>query len=170
MTIAKYRSTGVAVPQDGGRPVALVILCTLLFLTFLDNTIVSVGLGSVQADLHAGVLALQWIVGAYALTFASAMLAFGMVGDEFGRKKVMLAGGAVFCAGSVLCALAPGSGLLIAGRPRAWWPSATAWSTRLRLSPSRRAPTPARTGDRHQAERRRPRCSRGRRPGALAVL
>ena len=116
MTIAKYRSTGVAVPQDGGRPVALVILCTLLFLTFLDNTIVSVGLGSVQADLHAGVLALQWIVGAYALTFASAMLAFGMVGDEFGRKKVMLAGAAVFCAGSVLCALAPSSGLLIAGR------------------------------------------------------
>jgi Major Facilitator Superfamily len=76
----------------GGRAVALAILCTLLFLTFLDTTIVSVGLGSVQADLHAGVQALQWIVGAYALTFASAMLAFGMVGDEFGRKKVMLAG------------------------------------------------------------------------------
>ena len=91
-------------------------MCTLLFLTFLDNTIVSVGLGSVQADLHAGVLALQWVVGAYALTFASAMLAFGMVGDEFGRKKVMLAGAAVFCAGSVLCALAPNAGFLIAGR------------------------------------------------------
>lgn len=41
---------------------ALAVLCTLLFLTFLDNTIVSVGLGSVQADLHAGVLALQWIL------------------------------------------------------------------------------------------------------------
>jgi len=116
MTIVKHRAAGASVPQGGGRPVALAILCTLLFLTFLDNTIVSVGLGSVQADLHAGVLALQWIVGAYALTFASAMLAFGMIGDEFGRKKVMLTGTGVFCAGSVLCALAPNSGVLIAGR------------------------------------------------------
>jgi MFS family permease len=52
----------------------------------------------VQSDLHAGVTALQWVVSAYALTFAVAMLAFGMVGDEFGRKRVMLAGAAVFCA------------------------------------------------------------------------
>jgi EmrB/QacA subfamily drug resistance transporter len=110
----RRRTVDVAVPQGG--VLALAILCTVLFLTFLDNTIVSVGLGSVQSDLHAGVLALQWIVGAYALTFASAMLAFGMVGDEFGRKKVMLAGVGVFCAGSVLCALAPDPGLLIAGR------------------------------------------------------
>jgi len=77
---------------------------------------VSVALGSVQAQLHAGVTALQWVVSAYALTFAGAMLAFGMVGDEFGRKKVMLAGVAIFCAGSVLSALAPNIGLLIAGR------------------------------------------------------
>jgi MFS family permease len=44
------------------------------------------------------------------------MLAFGMVGDEFGRKKVMLTGAGVFCASSVLCALAPNTGTLIAGR------------------------------------------------------
>jgi len=96
MTVIKPSSPGLSAPQGGGRPVLLAVLCTLLFLTFLDNTIVSVGLGSVQADLHAGVLALQWVVGAYALTFARAMLAFGMVGDEFGRKKVMLAGAAVW--------------------------------------------------------------------------
>ncbi len=95
MTAVKHRGASIAVPRSGGLPVALAVLCTLLFLTFLDNTVVSVGLGSVQAQLHAGVLALQWIVGAYALTFASAMLAFGMIGDEFGRKKVMMAGAAV---------------------------------------------------------------------------
>jgi len=88
----------------------------VLFLTFLDNTIVSVALGSVQGELHAGVTALQWVVSAYALTFAGAMLAFGMVGDEFGRKKVMLIGVAIFCAGSVLAALAPNIQLVIAGR------------------------------------------------------
>ncbi len=102
--------------RRGGRPLALATLTALLFLTFLDNTVVSVALGSVQSELHAGVSALQWVVGAYALTFASAMLAFGMVGDEFGRKRVMLIGGVIFCAGSVLSALAPGTGVLIGGR------------------------------------------------------
>jgi hypothetical protein len=54
MTVVKHRSAGATTPLGGGRAVALTILCTLLFLTFLDNTIVSVGLGSVQANLHAG--------------------------------------------------------------------------------------------------------------------
>ena len=84
-----------AVPHSR-QPLALAVLMIVLFLTFLDNTVVSVALGSVQGDLHAGVTALQWVVSAYALTFAVAMLAFGMVGDEFGRKRVMLAGAAVF--------------------------------------------------------------------------
>jgi MFS family permease len=92
------------------------VLCTILFLTFLDNTIVSVGLGSVQVGLHAGVSSLQWVISAYALTFAAAMLAFGMVGDEFGRKRVMLIGAGIFCAGSVMSALATNVALLIAGR------------------------------------------------------
>ena len=100
----------------GGKSLALAILCTLLFLTFLDNTVVSVALGDVQFSLKANVSDLQWVVGAYALTFASLMLACGMIGDELGRKKIMLAGVATFCAGSILCALAPNPGVLIAGR------------------------------------------------------
>jgi EmrB/QacA subfamily drug resistance transporter len=87
------------------RPIALATLCTVLFLTFLDTTIVSVALASIQTNLHAGVSALQWVVGAYALTFASAMLIFGMIGDQFGRKKIMLIGVGVYCAGALVCAL-----------------------------------------------------------------
>ena len=102
--------------RHGGRAIALAVLCSVLFLTFLDNTIVSVALGSVQSELHAGVTALQWVVSAYALTFAGAMLGFGMVADEFGRKRVMLAGVGIFCIGSVLSALAPNIGVVIAGR------------------------------------------------------
>jgi EmrB/QacA subfamily drug resistance transporter len=102
--------------RDRAKSVALAALCTILFLTFLDNTIVSVGLGSLQTDLQASIAELQWVIGAYALTFAAIMLACGMIGDELGRKKVMLAGAGVFCAGSVLCALAPSPQLLIAGR------------------------------------------------------
>ena len=108
------RPQGV-VPR-GGQALALATLCTLLFLTFLDNTVVSVALGDIQVSLKANVADLQWVVGAYALTFASIMLACGMIGDELGRKKVMLAGAGVFCAGSVLCALAPNVQTLIAGR------------------------------------------------------
>jgi EmrB/QacA subfamily drug resistance transporter len=109
-------AAGQASARHGGRSIALTVLVAVLFLTFLDNTIVSVALGSVQSELHAGVTYLQWVVSAYALTFAGAMLAFGMVSDEFGRKRVMLIGVAIFCAGSVLCALAPNVQVLIAGR------------------------------------------------------
>jgi len=102
--------------RDRANSIALAALCTLLFLTFLDNTIVAVALSSLQTTLHASVADLQWVVGAYALTFASVMLACGMIGDELGRKKVMLTGAGVFCAGSILCALAPNAQVLIAGR------------------------------------------------------
>jgi len=108
---------GEAAPiRYGGRSLALAVLCLVLFLTFLDNTIVSVALGNLQQQLHAGVTALQWVVGAYALTFAGAMLAFGMVGDEFGRKRVMVIGIVIFCGGSVLSAVATNVDMLIAGR------------------------------------------------------
>ena len=105
-----------------GRSVALATLCVVLFLTFLDTTIVSVALADIQTTLHAGVSALQWVVGAYALTFASAMLIFGMVGDQFGRKRVMLIGVGVYCLGAVVTALsdtiAPGAAIavLLTGR------------------------------------------------------
>jgi EmrB/QacA subfamily drug resistance transporter len=107
---------GITSGRDRANSVALGALCLLLFLTFLDNTVVSVGLGQLQTDLQASVADLQWVIGAYALTFASLMLACGMIGDELGRKAVMLTGAGVFCAGSVVCAVAPNVQTLIAGR------------------------------------------------------
>ncbi len=95
---------------------ALFTLCAVLFLTFLDTTIVSVALADVQGRLHAGIAQLQWMVNGYALVFASLMLVFGSLGDRLGRKRVMLVGLALFCAGSVLAALAPNPDTLIAGR------------------------------------------------------
>jgi EmrB/QacA subfamily drug resistance transporter len=95
---------------------ALVALLVVLFLTFLDNTVVSVTLGQVQADLHADVTQLQWVVGGYALVFASLMLTAGTLGDLLGRKKVMLIGVGIFCAGSVVCGAATSVDMLIGGR------------------------------------------------------
>lgn len=91
-------------------------VCAVLFLTFLDTTIVSVALASIQSQLHAGVAQLQWVVNGYALVFASFMLAAGALGDRFGRRKIMVSGVAVFCLGSVVGAVAPSPAVLIAGR------------------------------------------------------
>ena len=97
----------------------LAVVCAVLFLTFLDTTIVSVALSDVQTRLHAGVSALQWVVNGYALTFASLMLIAGSLSDRFGRRKVMLGGLAIFAVGSLLGALAPDSAALI-GAASSW--------------------------------------------------
>jgi EmrB/QacA subfamily drug resistance transporter len=95
---------------------SLAIVCTILFLTFLDNTIVSVVLCNIQSNLSAGVQDLQWIVDAYMLVFAVLMLTGGTLGDILGRKKILLTGVALFVAGSLVAMLANSIGLLIAGR------------------------------------------------------
>ena len=105
----------VFVPKGRSRRV-LITLTAMLFLTFLDTTIMSVALKDLQSTLHTSVSQLQWIVNAYALMFASLMMAFGTLGDRHGRKKVMLAGAAVFIGGSVFGALAPNVPSLIAAR------------------------------------------------------
>jgi EmrB/QacA subfamily drug resistance transporter len=102
--------------QRHAREAALAAVCAILFLTFLDNTIVSVALANIQSSLSVSVPGLQWIVNGYMLAFAALMLTGGTLGDLFGRKKVMLGGVAIFCAGAVTAAVAPGSGILIAGR------------------------------------------------------
>lgn len=108
------------VAAHGHRPVpraiALTTVLGVLFLTFLDTTIVTVVLGNVQFTLGAGIIPLQWVVNAYSLVFASLMLFAGSLGDRLGRKRLMLIGIVVFCAGSVFCALSPSVGWLIAGR------------------------------------------------------
>jgi len=99
-----------------GPNYALAVVTLVLFLTFMDNTVVTVVLADVQSSLHAGISQLQWVVDGYALPFASLMLIAGALGDRLGRKRVMLSGVAVFCAGSALCALAPNIDVLTGGR------------------------------------------------------
>src|SRR5271169_620368 len=91
------------------RNAGLSALLAILFLTFLDNTVISAVLANVQAQLHSGVTQLQWVVGGYALAFGSLMLMCGALGDAYGRRRVMVIGVAVFCAGSIICAVAPSS-------------------------------------------------------------
>jgi EmrB/QacA subfamily drug resistance transporter len=109
-------SVGDVVFARLGSRRALLTLSSILFLTFLDTTIMSVALEDLQSTLHTTVSDLQWIVNAYALMFAALMLAFGTLGDRLGRRRVMLGGVVVFVAGSILGGLAPNIPTLIAAR------------------------------------------------------
>ena len=88
----------------------------MLFLTFLDNTIVGVALAKLQTPLGVSVSGLQWVVDGYMLAFAALMLAGGTLGDLLGRKRVMLFGLAVLIAGSLVSAVAQTTTVLIIGR------------------------------------------------------
>jgi EmrB/QacA subfamily drug resistance transporter len=87
-----------------------------LFMIMLDNTVVNVALPAIERDLGAGLSQLEWIVSGYALTFAALMLTGGKLADLLGRRRVFVAGLAVFAGSSLACALAPSPGFLIGAR------------------------------------------------------
>ena len=85
-------------------------------LVQLDVTIVNVALPRIASELHANIAMLQWVVDAYALTFAVLLLSMGYLGDRFGARKVYLSGLALFAAASLGCGLSPDATWLITGR------------------------------------------------------
>ena len=85
-------------------------------MTFIDATVVNVALPALQADLHATITDVQWVIEAYALFLGALILVGGSMGDQFGRKRVFLAGVAFFTAASMLCGLATSPRALIVGR------------------------------------------------------
>ncbi len=87
-----------------------------LFMIMLDNTIVNVALPSIQRSLHMSISSLEWIVTAYALTFAALLITGGKLGDLYGRRKMFMAGLVVFTLASLACGLAPNAGFLIGAR------------------------------------------------------
>jgi EmrB/QacA subfamily drug resistance transporter len=87
-----------------------------LFMIMLDNTIVNVALPSIQRSLHMSISSLEWIVTAYALTFAALLITGGKLGDLYGRRKMFILGLAVFTLSSLACGLSPNAGFLIGAR------------------------------------------------------
>jgi EmrB/QacA subfamily drug resistance transporter len=96
----------------------LVLVVSILasFVAFLDSAIVNVALPAIQRELGGGLSAQQWIVDAYMLTLGSLILIAGSLSDLLGRKKILSLGLWGFAVASLLCALAPSSGLLIVFR------------------------------------------------------
>src|SRR6476660_2644769 len=85
-------------------------------MTFIDATVVNVALPALQADLHATITDVQWVIEAYALFLGALILVGGSLGDQFGRRRVFLGGVVFFTAASMLCGFAASSRVLIAGR------------------------------------------------------
>ncbi|WP_119727578.1 MFS transporter [Thermomonospora amylolytica] len=98
------------------RWLALVLLCAASMMIILDGTIVTVALPAIQADLGLSASGLAWVVNAYLIPFAGLLLLAGRLGDLVGRKRVFLAGMALFTLASLLCGLATSEELLIAAR------------------------------------------------------
>jgi len=96
----------------------LTLVATILgsSIAILDSSVVSVALPSIQHSLGGGLAGQQWVSNAYLLTLGSLILLGGSLGDIFGERRVFALGVGGFGVASLLCALAPSIGLLIAFR------------------------------------------------------
>jgi EmrB/QacA subfamily drug resistance transporter len=92
------------------------VVSLALFMGMLDNLVVTTALPTIQRAIGASVSNLEWIVNAYTLGFAVLMIPAAALGERFGRRRVLLAGVALFTAGSALAALATGATMLILAR------------------------------------------------------
>jgi EmrB/QacA subfamily drug resistance transporter len=101
---------------DPRRWIALSVCVSAVFMTLLDVSIVTVALPSIGAGTGAGPSQLQWVVSGYALAFAMVPIIGGRLGDDRGRKRMLLVGIAAFVVCSALVGLAPSPAVLIAAR------------------------------------------------------
>src|SRR5205823_11530108 len=84
---------------------AFAITSLAVFMTTLDNLVVTSAIPVIRRDLHAGINGLEWTVNAYTLTFAVFLLTGAALGDRFGRRRMFTVGIAVFTAASAAAAL-----------------------------------------------------------------
>jgi len=112
-TVSQDPSTG---RQDSRRWWALAAMSLAAFMTYLDNNIVNVAIPTIQRSLHLSVSGLEWVVSSYLLTLAGLLLVGGRLADVYGRRRMYLAGLAIFTVSSLAAGLAGSGGVLIASR------------------------------------------------------
>ena len=98
------------------RLFVLAVCCTSLLIAGIDTTAVNIALPDIQRDLHAPVSGLQWTTDGYTLALASFMMLAGSTADRVGRRRMFLAGLALFTIGSLTCSIAPSLTWLVACR------------------------------------------------------
>jgi hypothetical protein len=111
-----YGRTRGQAAGTSGRVFAVLLPSVAYFMVVLDALVVATALPSMHRSLGGGIGTLQWTVSAYAITFGAGILTAVALGDRLGRRRVYLAGLALFTAASAACALAPTAGILITCR------------------------------------------------------
>jgi EmrB/QacA subfamily drug resistance transporter len=110
------RTSGMKIPPRRAQRWVLVLTSVASFMVGLDILVVTTALPVIKQDLGASIGELEWIVNAYTLSFAVLLMTAAALGDRFGRRRLFIAGIALFTAASAASALAPGIGWLIAAR------------------------------------------------------
>src|SRR5579863_6838206 len=100
----------------GGTTLILLTMSLGVLIAQIDTSVVKLAVKEIGASLDAGVTALQWVVDAYNLVYASLLLTAGTLADLFGRRRIFALGIALFTLGSLVCGLAPNAVVLVAGR------------------------------------------------------
>ncbi len=99
-----------------GRWLMLIVLLAGQFMALLDVTIVNVAMPTIGRSLHATGAELQLVVAGYTVSYAMMLITGARLGEEYGRRRVFMAGVAVFTLASLTCGIAPGAGVLIGAR------------------------------------------------------
>ncbi|MEU1024118.1 DHA2 family efflux MFS transporter permease subunit [Streptomyces sp. NPDC005900] len=113
---ATTAESSAAPPRHPQRWLILGVVCLAQLVVLLDNTVLSVAIPSLTRELDASTSDIQWMINAYSLVQSGLLLTAGSSADRYGRKKLLLAGLALFGAGSFVAAFAQSSGQLIAAR------------------------------------------------------
>jgi EmrB/QacA subfamily drug resistance transporter len=110
VTVTNTRST------ERARWIALAVVCMAQLMSIMDGTIVTVALPRIQSDLHFSQSSLSWVLNGYFITFGSFLLLGGRLGDLIGRRRIFLAGIALFTLASAACGLADSQTTLVIAR------------------------------------------------------
>src|SRR5437868_8786646 len=113
---SEVQSVALSTKSDGRRWLILALTVTAQFMVILDVAVVNVALPAIGHDLHFSQAGLQWVISAYAIVFGGALLLGGRLADLLGRRRLFIAGVALFTVSSLLSGIAWSSGSLIAFR------------------------------------------------------
>ena len=111
-----WKRTGEANAFGRKQWLTLFVLCLSVLIAVVDVTVVNVTIPAIRADFNVELSQVEWIVAAYALVFAAFIITWGKLGDQFGRRRMFIAGLITFIAGSLVVGFAPSLGVMIAGR------------------------------------------------------
>jgi EmrB/QacA subfamily drug resistance transporter len=107
---------GASFLATGRGKATLALLCLVTFLDVMDGAIVNVALPTIRTHLGFSVQNLQWVISGYLVTYGGFLMLGGRAGDLLGRRRMLVAGTALFAVSSLTCGLADQQGLLVTGR------------------------------------------------------